>query len=84
MSGEEDGLLPSTFIDRLRAMFNAQDKEGRGTLDREQLLSMIDENAAITGDMVYEQMERDEDGASLSGFLLPFCRVFRLFLYYVH
>lgn len=65
MSGEEQGLLPIQFIEKLRSRFAALDIEGRGTLDREQLTGMIDENHVVSADAVYEQMEHNEEGAFL-------------------
>lgn len=69
MSGDEQGLLPVQFIEKLRSRFDALDTEGKGTLDREQLSFMIDEKHAVSADAVYEQMERNEEGTSLGAHL---------------
>lgn len=62
--------MSPAVVDKLRSRFDALDTEHTGLLDREQLLSMFEKDAAVSGDMVYDLMQREEDGAHFLAFLV--------------
>ena len=63
MSGEGEGEIPSNVVQALRSTFAQFDEDGKGSLDREQFLRMVQSKGPVRGDELYNFFDHDEEGA---------------------